>query len=65
MANYCGKQPSCRPIVYQALGIHRKRHLRSVHHSRRTTVQVRVCSEAQGWLPFDGSAVSATSRRPA
>jgi hypothetical protein len=60
MAQYWGKQPSSRPIVYQFLTYAgNATSVPSTAFSPFTT-QVRVCSEVQGWLQFDGSAVSAT-----
>src|SRR6476660_7083812 len=60
MANYWGKQPSSRPIVYQFLTYAGNATSVPSTAFSPATVQVRVCSEVQGWLQFDGSAVSAT-----
>ena len=60
MAQYWGKAPSSRPIVYQALAY--TGNATSVPSTAFSpqTVQIRVVSEVQGWLTFDGSGVSAT-----
>ena len=60
MANYWGKQPSSRPIVYQFLTYGgNATSVPSTAFSAFTT-QIRCCSEVQGWLQIDSSTVSAT-----
>ena len=60
MSNYWGKQPSSRPIVYQFLTYGGNATSVPSTAFSAQTVQVRVASEVQGWLTFDGSGASAT-----
>ena len=61
MSNYFGKQPSSRPIKYQALAY--GGNATSVPSTNFTpeTFQIRVVAEVQGWLQIgDGTSVAAT-----
>jgi hypothetical protein len=57
---YWQKQNSSRPIVYQFLTYGGNATSVPSTAFSAQTVQIRVCSEVQGWLQIDGSTVAAT-----
>jgi hypothetical protein len=61
MGNYYSKQPSSRPIVFQALAYTGNATSVPSTNFAPTTAQIRVCSEVQGWLAFGPGSVSGTT----
>ena len=61
MGNYYSKQPSSRPIVYQALAYTGNATSVPSTNFSAQTYQVRVVSEVQGWLAFGPGTTSGTT----
>jgi hypothetical protein len=61
MGNYYSKQPSSRPIVFQALAYTGNATSVPSTNFSAQTYQLRICSEVQGWLAFGPGTTSGTT----